>query len=571
MLLVALAPARAEVRLEPNGRRILTERAPSPAGVIAPSHATSSPAGVDPHLEPGFPVSTIHLPGTYQGGPSIHVMAVNLDADPELEIVTSAIAQGPVHAWNHDGTPVPGWPVDSNDDVGYFAAGPFLAGGAPGVVITSEYVYVKVVDGAGAALPGWPKQVSSGTCWYAPSVWPRGYGDDATIFFGTNSRAVHAWDLDGVERTGWPTPFLPVGGQGRHTPGFADLDGDGQLDIVYVAEGTTGGQYLFAHRYDGSALPGFPTNFHYGTFAGNPMGYPAMGDLDRDGDLEIVVVPKTTVAIVSHLGVVERQIPLPGPAYYGTAAALANLDADDSLEIVVQSSDHLNVMKPSGTPLPGWPKANGEGWWDGGGGPVIGDIDGDGQLDIVSTLQVAGIGTTGEVRAWRADGTTIAGFPKTLPIGSGGTPAIADIDLDGRNELLVVGSYWDGVSGTYPKLWAYDLHGPDYGPVAWGQFMHDPWHSGNVGFDATVGVPDAAGTPVARVRVFPNIARAGQRVRIDAPVDARVEILDLRGRRLFRAPQPGAIEWTAPAGRAAGAGLVLVRAGGSTAKLWLVR
>jgi FG-GAP-like repeat len=563
ILLTLAAPAFSRESLESDGRRIRVGHVP-----ISSANAGTSATSVDPDLAPGFPVSAVQLPGTYLAGPSIHVMAVNLDADPELEIVASGQAQGPVYAWNHDGTPVAGWPVDSNGGVGYFAAGPFLPGGAPGVAVTSDYLFVSIVDGSGTTLASWPKSPDSGRCWYAPSLLPDAAGANARLFFGTNSNEMHAWDLSGSELTGWPTAWFPYTGQGRHTPGFADLDRDGRLDVIFVTQGSSVGQYLSAHHVDGTTLTGFPMDFHSGTSFGNPMGYPAIGDLDADGDLEIVVVPKTTVAIVSHSGQVVRQIPLPAPSYYGTAAALANLDTDDSLEIVVKSSDHINVMKPSGAPLPGWPKPYGTGWWEGNGGPVVGDIDGDGGPDIVITTQVAGQGAGGEVRAWHPDGSPVPGFPKSLPIGHGATPAIADIDRDGRNELIVMGDYWDGVSGTFPKVWVFDLHGTAYGGIPWGQFMHDTRHTGTHGFQSTVGVPTLP-SRVRALRVTPNPVRAGSRVRIVAPDDTRIEIHDLQGRLMYRAVHPGTVEWSVPSGF--GSGVLLVRAGAASARLVLVR
>ncbi|MCK4872127.1 MAG: hypothetical protein KAS72_05340, partial [Phycisphaerales bacterium] len=69
-------------------------------------------------------------------------------------------------------------------------------------------------------------------------------------------------------------------------------------------------------------------------------------------------------------------------------------------------------------------------------------------------------------------------FPKSLPIGSGAVPAIADIDLDGRNEIIIGGSYWNGVLGNYDKVWAYDLGGGPHGRVEWSQFGGNARHTG---------------------------------------------------------------------------------------------
>ena len=64
-------------------------------------------------------------------------------------------------------------------------------------------------------------------------------------------------------------------------------------------------------------------------------------------------------------------------------------------------------------------------------------MDGDGEPDIAITVQVAGSSVNGDVRLFNRNGVMHPHFPKPLPIGGGAVPAIADVDGDGRNELLV--------------------------------------------------------------------------------------------------------------------------------------
>ena len=64
----------------------------------------------------------------------------------------------------------------------------------------------------------------------------------------------------------------------------------------------------------------------------------------------------------------------------------------------------------------------------------------------------------------------------------GAVPAIADIDLDGRNELVVTSAFWDGWAGYYDKVWVYDFAGTTpHGSVLWGQFMANASHHGFYG------------------------------------------------------------------------------------------
>ena len=56
-----------------------------------------------PNLEPGFPIM---LPAGVISPPGI----CELDGDPEAEIVFGG-TDGKIHVINHDGTPLPGWPI----------------------------------------------------------------------------------------------------------------------------------------------------------------------------------------------------------------------------------------------------------------------------------------------------------------------------------------------------------------------------------------------------------------------------------------------------------------------------
>jgi hypothetical protein len=105
---------------------------------------------------------------------------------------------------------------------------------------------------------------------------------------------------------------------------------------------------------------------------------------------------------------------------------------------------------------------------------VVGDVNGDGSPDIVFTGQVQGDGEHGSVFAYDAGGDLLPRFPKNLPISSGGVPAIADVDLDGRNEIVVKGAYTH--TTWSPSIWLYDLGGGPADPPEWSQFMNTSDH-----------------------------------------------------------------------------------------------
>lgn len=154
---------------------------------------------------------------------------------------------------------------------------------------------------------------------------------------------------------------------------------------------------------------------------------------------------------------------------------LADLDEDGIFEVIAATaSGDVHALRGDATPLAGWPRSTGthpaahtdspawstlepphEGIV---GMPAVGDVNGDGTPDVV-------VGTTaGGVWAWNADGAVLDGFPVYLdpidtPLPPGvawdriilGAPALADIDGDGSDEIVV--------SGGDQQLWVFEAEG----------------------------------------------------------------------------------------------------------------
>ena len=126
-----------------------------------------------------------------------------------------------------------------------------------------------------------------------------------------------------------------------------------------------------------------------------------------------------------------RVVTLPGVPFGWLAAA--DLGGGRGTGLFLATADGRVVgLDVAGDPLPGWPVTA-----VGGvptmtvGGPALGDLDGDGMLEIV-------VGTTdGAIWAWRADGTRMPGFP-IRNVGVSQPVALTPIDADPGVEIVVV-------------------------------------------------------------------------------------------------------------------------------------
>jgi hypothetical protein len=130
-----------------------------------------------------------------------------------------------------------------------------------------------------------------------------------------------------------------------------------------------------------------------------------------------------------------------------SAPVAGDIDSDGDMEILTQSYSYSNSNYPkifalhqNGQSVSGWPKTITSlpysyevRYSNSSGGPVpsIGDIDGDGNAEIVSVF------FSQEIYAWKGDGTYMPGWPKKINGYVTTTPVLADMDGDGKLDVVV--------------------------------------------------------------------------------------------------------------------------------------
>ncbi len=279
--------------------------------------------------------------------------------------------------------------------------------------------------------------------------------------FNNQVAQVSAWKPDGtLLNSNFPiqiadqNPMNTWGNRNRVLVG--DLNGDGKKEIV-VQEGTTSN--TFALRL--FASDGTPLTWNVPVMPGIPEAM-AAADLDHNGKLEIILVNYNGSQALVHVfqpdGSERAGWPatLPNPnANSESFLAVGDLNQDKHYEIVYSHETQLYVFKDDGTLYSSaWPLGTTSPDQFGYGAVVIGDVDGDGFPEIVTTLNSVTFtndpfftGTSNgayydeQLLAIRRDGT----ISKTWELTAGNgldmyvypAPAIGDFNKDGMTKIAV--------------------------------------------------------------------------------------------------------------------------------------
>ena len=266
------------------------------------------------------------------------------------------------------------------------------------------------------------------------------------------SAGIHAWNLQGEEIEGFPfdLPSTPA-----FTPTLADIDDDGFLEM-FVS--TTTALYCVSHTGEEMYRVDSEEAYKYSYQS------PLVVDFEGDGNWSIVGAchgdnPNHYVRD-AHTG--EYRTGWPKPVSYWTYSAPTVVKNGDQYAIFMGVSGEGNVFYQydmSGNIAPGFPlnlTSGIEGFIS------VADIDGDGANEIITDFNLMD-GEQGYIRAWEMDGTEVTeGFPlrpQGLSYMNGAN--FGDIDGDGNLEIVTL-TYVQNFSPDDPVyVTAYALNQPD--------------------------------------------------------------------------------------------------------------
>jgi len=278
----------------------------------------------------------------------VAVFAADMDADGDMDIVSASEIPGTIGWSENDGAVDPTWSSRSSianvSNVESVFAADMDADGDMDILTTSWYnSKLDWYENDGATDPTWSKaNIGSGggpKSVFAADMDGDGDMDIAAAFAENNSIAWY--ENDGATDPTWTVAVIATNAEWASSVYVADMDGDGDMDIV---SGSEDDDTIAWYENDGATDPTFAAVdvFKSDDYV-SPISVSA-ADMDGDGDMDIVTISSFTLSWFANDGATD-------PTWTGTdildeygfrSIFLADMDKDGDTDIVSSTSSKIS-------------------------------------------------------------------------------------------------------------------------------------------------------------------------------------------------------------------------------------
>jgi len=391
-------------------------------------------------------------------------LLINSNGDPSLEVFMGDI-NGQLYGFNDDGTNLPGFPVPKIGNLYRLMGADIDNDGDYEIISTDLNNNVSVFNTDGTRDPNWPQQLLDEGI-PKPAVGNLDADPELEIVAGSATNETNVWDSDGtLLNPGWSQSFP------TYVTGIilADVDHDDQLEIIGIGEQDHQlGGVIHIWELDGTII----STWNHPKF----VSAAAVGDTDGDDDLEIVINSWSGVYVYetdgSYLYIDSTTCGCSIQLYTNqNSAAIGDIDGDGDMEIlIVGANDVFYAFHHDGKSVTGWPKkimnsfvpvsdtySYGSDY-----SPILEDIDKDGDMEILLgyenyvyawDLPAAYNSSTLEWPMYQHD-TQHTGVYMKLVNYCAGTDVNGDGEVNVLDIVLVV--FWQGKYSGQPDWQDYD-------------------------------------------------------------------------------------------------------------------
>lgn len=277
-------------------------------------------------------------------------------------------------------------------------------------------------------------QTIIGTAVYPPSIGDitgDGFSEIVQVTGGSPSNGrIYVFDRFGNILNGWPVNFN--NNWIICSPALSDLDGDDKMEIICNERLTNGKVHIL--KSDGTE---FSANWPV-TLDGTPSVTPSIADVDGDGQKDIIAYSTKSRYIFGLDGQPKTGFPLttaPNQSYSYQSPIAVDFDNDLSMEIVGATHGDFPqyyIMNSDTTSYSAWPKNVPDNNWTYS-TPTVVKIDNEWKIFMSRPISDE---SSDMLYGWDQNGNMLNGFPIVKPGGLEGYISVANITNDPDFELI---------------------------------------------------------------------------------------------------------------------------------------